>query len=350
MKRTGKAAQAFLPAFILLAAVPALNAQPRLTNAKLGTRAFAGGVDQLKALLASQSQPAWAGYAVPIVPGDRQSCCYYSNNGGSWSGCRLEPHDTASAPPQQPSGPVRLEPSKDLHVLLRVENGTVSKIRSFTGECELDAGGLPVIWLTGVRPADSLALLDSFASKDAISAISLHSDPGADAYLEKYIAPGRPESIRRHVSFWLGSARGRRGYELLKQLLSSDGQGDQVREHALHGLSVSKEPDALKLLIEIAKSDRSSRVRGQALFWLAQKAGKQAVPAIQNAIDNDPEFKVKERAVFALSQLPKDEGVPLLIDVARNNKSNEVRRKAMFWLGQSKDPKAAKFFEELLAK
>jgi HEAT repeat protein len=74
------------------------------------------------------------------------------------------------------------------------------------------------------------------------------------------------------------------------------------------------------------------------------------VPTIRGAIDNDPEFRVKERAVFALSQLPKDEGVPLLIEVAKSNRSPEVRKKAMFWLGQSRDPRATKFFEELLRR
>jgi hypothetical protein len=335
---------------LVIASTAAAVAQPRIANAKLETRAFPGGVDQFKSLFAGQTQPAWIGYAVPIIPGDRNSCCYYSSNGRSWSGCNLEPGDRGTPPPG-PTGPIRLEASKDLHILFRVENGQIGKVRSFTGDCDLDAGGLPVIWLTGVRPADSLALLDSFNDRDAaIAAISLHSDPGADAYLEKYIAPEQPESIRRKVSFWLGSARGRRGYELLKQLLSNEKQGDRVREHALHGLSVSKEPDALRLLIEMARSDRSAGVRGQALFWLAQKGAKEAVPAIRGAVDNDPEFRVKERAVFALSQLPKDEGIPLLIEVAKNNRNAEVRKKAMFWLGQSRDARAAKFFEELLTR
>jgi HEAT repeat protein len=84
------------------------------------------------------------------------------------------------------------------------------------------------------------------------------------------------------------------------------------------------------------------------LFWLAQKAGRQAVDEIAAAVDRDPEMEVKKAAVFALSRLPKDDGVPELIEVARNNKNPEVRRQAMFWLGQSKDPRAVKFFEDIL--
>jgi len=90
-------------------------------------------------------------------------------------------------------------------------------------------------------------------------------------------------------------------------------------------------------------------VRGLALFWLAQKAGNKAAGTITEAIESDPDTDVKKRAVFALSQLPKDEGVPLLIQVARSNRNPVVRKQAMFWLGQSNDPRALAFIEEVLA-
>jgi hypothetical protein len=48
--------------------------------------------------------------------------------------------------------------------------------------------------------------------------------------------------------------------------------------------------------------------------------------------------------------LPKDDGVPLLIQLARTNTNPAVRKQAMFWLGQSKDPRALRFFEEILFK
>jgi HEAT repeat protein len=91
-------------------------------------------------------------------------------------------------------------------------------------------------------------------------------------------------------------------------------------------------------------------VRGDALFWFAQRAGEKAAGEITAAIEQDPDTDVKRRAVFALSQLPKDEGVPLLIQTARTNKNPVVRKQAMFWLGQSKDPRALAFFEEILGK
>ena len=52
--------------------------------------------------------------------------------------------------------------------------------------------------------------------------------------------------------------------------------------------------------------------------------------------------------MFAVSQLPKEESVPLLIKLARGNRNPAVRKQAMFWLGQSGDPQALAFFEEVL--
>ena len=72
--------------------------------------------------------------------------------------------------------------------------------------------------------------------------------------------------------------------------------------------------------------------------------------AITGAIDNDPDTDVKKKAVFALSQMPKDEGVPKLIEVAKTNRNREVRKQAMFWLGQSNDPRALEFFEQVLSR
>ncbi len=83
---------------------------------------------------------------------------------------------------------------------------------------------------------------------------------------------------------------------------------------------------------------------------MAQKAGARAAAAITDAIQNDPNTEVKKRAVFALSQLPKDEGVPKLIDIARTQRNPEVRKQAFFWLGQSKDPRAIAFIEQVLTR
>lgn len=286
----------------------------------------------------AQPQPAWIGYTVPAVAGHDQNCDY---SDGRYRGVR-------------PPGPVHLEPPDQLQVLLRIENSRVEKIRAISGDCQLDADGVPLRWIRDVHPADSIAFLASFVTADtgrvrdgAVAAIALHADTAADEALERFAAAGQPESLREKTVFWMGAARGHRGYETLRRMVTSDA-GDHLREKAIFALSISKEPQAVDTMIEVARHDSSSHVRGQALFWLAHKAGQKAVGAISAAIENDPDTEVKKKAVFALQQLSDGEGVPMLIQVARTNRNPAVRKQAMFWLGQSNDPRALAFFEEVL--
>ena len=125
---------------------------------------------------------------------------------------------------------------------------------------------------------------------------------------------------------------------------------DHIVRPAMAALAMHEGTAATRSLAAIARDHPVPRMRSDALFWLGQRAGTEAVATITQAIDRDPETEVKRRAVFALSQLPRDEGVPKLIDVARNSRNAIVRKQAMFWLGQSNDPRALRFFEEILLK
>jgi len=342
-------------AFGLYLTSAAVFAQPRVVNAQLSTRSAASGLDrELRSLIASLSGPAWAGYSVPMIEGDHRMCC--SDSSDCCGTCRLEGRSSGGGA-STGSNQVSLESDNQLLVLYRIEAGGVQKIRMFSPGCELDAGGLPFYWITSVRPTDSVAWLVSYATRpdeqrdhladSAVAAIALHRDPEADRALESFVSVSQPESLRERTAFWLGNARGKRGYNALRRMMQED-PSERVRDKVTFALTQSREPEALDTLIEAAHNDKSTRVRGQALFWLAQKAGKKAEAAITAAIENDPETEIKKRAVFALSQMPKDEGVPLLIQVARTNKNPVVRKQAMFWLGQSNDPRALAFFEQIL--
>ena len=342
--------------FALAAIAPLAAQQPRILNARLETRNAGNLQSTFQSIVAAQEAPAWVAYTVPVVPGNGQSCCWSDGT----RGCGLEGNNMTVAAPGRP---VMLEGPTTLVVLFRISSHSVDKMRTVSGDCDLDAGGLPVLMLSGVRPAESVALLESMIDKTdtgarnekqnnsnrAISAIALHADPAADQALERLTSTSSPVAIREKTVFWLGSTRGRAGYEMLKRIAQND-PSEQVRDKVMFAYSVSKEPEAVNSLIDAAKNDKSPKVRGQALFWLAHKAGQKEAAFIRDQVDNDPDTQVKRRAVAALEQLPKDQGVPLLIQVARTNKNPEVRKQAMFWLGQSKDPRAIAFFQEVLTK
>src|SRR5688572_11800054 len=353
------------PLLLALAAMQAPAAPPHLVGSVTQRHSAASGLDAAIRPLMSKG-PAWIGYAVPAA-GDHQMCCFRTTHeiGKAHPGCRLEGEGAFTV---NSSGRTRLEGASEFLVLLRVDGGRVERLRALSYDCGIDAGGLPFHWVTDVRPAESLKLLRGLVgtgvegalgkrgksgkhgmSEPALAAIAMHADPAADAMLIELLAADQPLELRKHAAFWLGSARGRRGYEVLRDLVRRD-PSRELREHAVFALSQTGVEEAVDVVIAVAREDRDAHVRGQALFWLSQMAGEKAMGAITRAMAEDPETEVKKKAVFALSQLPRDEAVPLLIQTARTNRNPEVRKQAMFWLGQTKDPRAVAFFAEILGR
>ncbi len=343
-------------------------AMPRIENGKVETRAVTGSLDAaVRGIAAQAEKPEWVGYGVNQIAGEHNTCCgSYRSSDGYCGTCRLERdhNENGGTTIVPPAGTLKLEGPRQLIVLFRLEAKQVVRVRIASEDCTLDVGGLPFVWLTGVKPTESVALLAMYVhdsnfdehgnherslGQGALTAIALHADPSADRAFESFVKPDQREGLRKQAAFWMGAARGESGLLTLQSMAKSDPSSD-VRAHVTFALSVSHEPRALEEMIRMAHDDMSSHVRGQALFWLAQKAGQKAVGTITGAIENDPDTDVKRKAVFALSQLPKDDGVPKLIEVAQTNRNPEVRKQAMFWLGQSNDPRALQFFEQVLTK
>ena len=393
-KRFGFIASA-LSACVLLGAVVAASApgatagsrrspsgdggqQPRITNGRVSPQAAGAGLAAtFRSLVGAQTDVVWIGYSVPVADRERTMCCFSSENGTTWmsgtfsrsdapccGACRIEPAtDTAAAArPSTPTAggaaaPVKLEGADRMVIMFRVADRQVERIRTFSEDCELDAGGRPVHWLQDVRPAESVALLESLIAPDAerknrvsngaLGAIAMHAEPTAAAALERLARSHGSSSIRGEALFWIGNRSDANAERLILDVLERDASPD-VRKRAIFALSQIKNDGGVPALIRAARTHQDTAVRSEAIFWLGQKAGRKAAGTITEAIEKDPDTEVKKRAVFALSQLPKSEGVPLLIDVARKNQNPVVRKQAIFWLGQSRDPRALDFFAEIL--
>ena len=239
------------------------------TNGTVTTQPAATLQQAFRAAVSTHADVGWIGYSVPVVDGERTMCCFNSGNtfinGTMTSGgnqaccgmCSLEPSldgTTMSTRPQQgqPGGPVKLEGADSMVVLFRVVNRQVERVRVFSEDCQLDAGGREVTWLTGVKPAESVALLESLIAAQAsadrrdrivdgsIGAIALHEDASATAALERLLATSQPQQIRAKVPFWLGNTRGRRGLEILQRVIKED-TAVEVKKKAVFGISQSRE-------------------------------------------------------------------------------------------------------------
>jgi HEAT repeat protein len=345
---------------------PQTTDAPQFINARVETQTLQGSPhDAIHRWTVASTKPRWLGYAVASVNGGGICCSNFENGVEARCACALEGNNSVIGRNSQETvqkQTVHLENETQMAVMFRAENGKLSRVRMFSTDCPADAGSLEVLWLDAVSAPDSVAFLsalilhdgpsedaDESVGKHALAALALHADPSADRALQSFVTPNRPEHVRKETAFWLGEARGAEGLRML-QKMAHDDPSSEIRAQVTFALSVSKQPGALPEMIRMAHEDESPHVRGQALFWLAQKAGKKAEGAITGAIENDPDTEVKKKAVFALSQMPKDEGVPKLIEVAQTNRNPEVRKQAMFWLGQSQDPRALAFFEQILSR
>jgi hypothetical protein len=182
--------------------------QPKIENAKLDTRAANGSLDATFRTLASSAvDPAWIGYSVPQVPGERSMC-----------------------------GTVALEGGREFVVLYRVVAGQVEKIRTYATDCTFDAGDLPLHWLTGVDGSQSALLLSSFVpsntdskngkggvwqlANSALSAIARHQD-GAPALIDLARKPLVSAQIKQEAVRWLGRSKDPRALKFFEEILAA---------------------------------------------------------------------------------------------------------------------------------
>lgn len=188
-------------------------AQPKIENAKLDTRAANGSLEAtFRTLVSSSVDPAWIGYSVPQVPGERSMC-----------------------------GTVSLEGAREFVMLYRVAAAQVEKIRTYPTDCTFDAGDLPLHWLTGVGGSQSALLLSSFVlpetnrpdtnskngkggawqlASSALSAIARHQD-GAPALIDLARRPQISPQIKQEAVRWLGRSKDPRALKFFEEILAA---------------------------------------------------------------------------------------------------------------------------------
>jgi hypothetical protein len=91
-------------------------------------------------------------------------------------------------------------------------------------------------------------------------------------------------------------------------------------------------------------------MRKQALFWAGQSGGA-TTESFAQLYDKMTDHEIKNQLIFVFSQRGRDpKAVDKLVDIAKTEKDKELQKQAVFWLGQSRDPRAVKYLEELITK
>ncbi len=124
------------------------------------------------------ASPTWVGYAVNAVAGQHSICCGNYNDGENCRKCALETGDArnaVNAKNEASKSPVLLEGGRRLIVLFRLQDKQVMRVKAATEDCVLDAGGLGFVWLTAVKPAESVAFLGEYVRDENLEEHGRHS-------------------------------------------------------------------------------------------------------------------------------------------------------------------------------
>ena len=193
--------------------------QPSVVHSQVTTETASRGlgkiIDGLK-----QKDVIWVGYSIPVI----------NKFSSGWNFSQIDYLEgNGDAIVNESEGSNR-QPSDHAVILLRIEEGSVMKIRVENPERELDAGGLRFVWLNGVEADDSVRVLTELARQgedrhvrdSAVFAISIHQTNAATTALVAFTAPTNDLELREKAAFWLANQRGSDGFKAIQRIARED--------------------------------------------------------------------------------------------------------------------------------
>jgi HEAT repeat protein len=239
---------------------------------------------------------------------------------------------------------------------------------------------------------------DPEVAKSALRALANHRNQKAKDSIWTLASGAKSPLIRRDAIYFLGERKDDASIDRLISIYDNEAD-PEIKKHAIYALSRSANPKARQKVLEVARSSSSEESRVQAIQWLDDRAddsfidelvrmyqtdksakvrrqiiaslshftsreyGKfdwngdgtqrgrnqeKAAKALLQMYDAESDEAMKSQFLFAFSQSRSKEAIQKLIQVAKTDSSLTIRRKAVTYLGQSRDPEAVKFLEELL--
>ena len=208
--------------------------------------------------------------------------------------------------------------------------------------------------------------------------------PGADAVeiVRALAGQDQPVEVMKHLMLGMGENDDPQAAKLLMEIAGDEGRDTEVRGLALIALGEREEPQVTKYLQDVfARTDDpdiqqhaliglserradaelkswfmataknpgiSIDARKMCLFWAAE-SGNLETDDLRSLYAEFEEPELRKQLIFSVADMDSEAGLDLLIEIARSDPSNEMRQMAIFWLGDSGDPRALEYLEELLA-
>jgi len=179
-----------------------------------------------------------------------------------------------------------------------------------------------------------------------IRSLSERDDPRAQAKLLEIAKTGdtpelRIEAIRRladHKRIGMGD---------LIQLYTSE-TDLKIKQGLLRAFADSGDPGARAKLFEVARSSDPVPLRAWSIRVLGDKDDEQTTEQLVGMYDAEQNTEVRNALLRAFGNSKQKSAVLKLMAIASKDPSVEQRKLAVRYLGESKDPAALKFLEDLL--
>ncbi len=232
----------------------------------------------------------------------------------------------------------------------------------------------------------SLALSAKFPliRRDAIYLLGERKDDASiDRLISIYDTDADPD-VKKHAIYALSRSANPRARQKLLDVARTNSNED-TRLQAIQWLDDRADESFIDELAKLYQSDKSLKVRKQILYSLSQiasdgaryftpmaavsgpgsggvsvaegrtsdssarsKSREKAAKLLLQMYDSESDEAMKSQFLFAFSQSRSKEALQKLMQVAKNDPSIKIRTRAVTYLGQSRDPEAVKFLEDLL--
>jgi HEAT repeat protein len=227
----------------------------------------------------------------------------------------------------------------------------------------------------------ALSAKSPFIRRDAIYYLGERKDDASiDRLISIYDNDPDPE-IKKHAIYALSRSSHVKARQKVMEVARSSGN-EEARVQALQWLDDRADESFIDELVKMYQTDKSAKVRKQIVYSLSQIAREgthfyapalatgqlstnvvewqttdntararsrdKALKALLQMYESETDEAMKSQFLFAFSQSKSKDALQKLIQVAKNDASLTMRRKAVSYLGQSRDPEAVKFLEDLL--
>ena len=167
------------------------------------------------------------------------------------------------------------------------------------------------------------------------------------------IDPGQgnidPEvSLQQEILRAIFRSNADRAIEIATERLKAN-PADPVVVSTLNMVATSHSPQALAMLLAIAKSSPNAKARRDAIFWIGHTNGdKDSIVDILAGLLPAMTDDDSDAVAYALNQIRTDKAFNTLTLIARDkNRSEKSRGSALYWIGQSRAPNRVSLLDDI---